>query len=101
MRLYYGDDFDTMIIELRGQNHKAMRMQTLKKIEGNIAHLETNLSAFCNSMVYLAKAEYSCKLPPEGGNAALEVLNRTINEFENIIKAKCSGLDIKRGIMEP
>lgn len=101
MKLFFGDDFDAMLTELRGQNHKAMRMQTLKSAKGNTAFMETHMSAVCNGIVYHAIGKYSCKLPESGGQEALQKIQQTVTEFENMLRSKCGGMDVKQGIFSP
>jgi hypothetical protein len=54
MKVFFADDIDDMIAELVSQAAKTVRLQVLKKAEGNALLLKTYVTAYCNGMVYEA-----------------------------------------------
>ena len=100
MKVFFGDDLQSMISELRSQDAKMIRLHVLHKFEGDVLTLESYVTCLCNRQLYesVTVEHLGCAEVPQEERGDLAAQKR--QETWSRMAEKFEMYEVKRGVFQ-
>ena len=100
MKLFFADDLESMIGELRSQDARTVRLHVLHSWDGDALSLRGHVTCFCNVQIYESVVEEhvdGANVPvQERGSFAVQ----QCRQFWDRLAKKLDRFELKRGILQ-
>jgi len=101
LRVFFSDDVDSMIAELRSQATKSVRAHVLKRHEGDAIILKLHLTAYVNGQLFESvwvNRHSTRGMPPDQLPGLAE--EKADEMRQSFIEKKLRGFEVKTGIFQ-
>ncbi len=100
MKIFFGQDLDDMILELRAQGVALVRVQVLPKIQDQNMLMQTYVTTFCNNQVYEAVIPSRASLNNVPRDRLAEFIRQQCERARQKTTERLKGFEVKRGILQ-
>ncbi len=100
MKVFFGDDLQSMLSELRSQDVRMVRLHVLHKFEGDVLTLECYVTCSCNRQLYecVAVEHLGCVEVPQQEREDFAAQKR--EETWGRTAEKLERYEVKRGVFQ-